>query len=542
MSTVICGNCHNANRDTARFCATCGSTITLVGVNQTGPTAVRSSKTGLLPSNTLLQGRYLVLKKIGQGGMGAVYQTQDIRLTGKFWAVKEMSASIVTDAAEMQRIVNDFQREAQILASLDHPNIPKVVDYFNEAGRYYLVMEYVTGDTLEALLEMRQQPFAEEEVRHWSTQLCDALAYLHTCSPAIVFRDLKPANIMLDQSGRIKLIDFGIVRLFKPDKKKDTTLLGTIGYAAPEQYKGQTTPRSDIYALGVTLHELLTLHDPTTAPLQKLPSVRQTNPNISKEMEQVVSRAVEHSPNKRWSSVREMQTQILGSGSLPNIGTGGIAIPSGHLKKNASTTKVKKRTSRPTTRLIMAAKQLSNEQLAMIVGGIVLAVVVGVWGLAPFIQTNYPMMWNNIPTFLLAGPLTYAAIRRRWVALAVHLPITIIFWLTLWTRMEYAMQGQPLVLSALLSGIALEIGIYYLPQNSTDQDTWQREMGLFAGLGVIAAFSFYLAMGTLAEGFGWFIINPLVWSMAAILGVIAWFVGDLVQEWLKARNIAVPGS
>ena len=212
---------------------------------------------------------------------------------GTYWAVKEMSDAAIVDPIEKARAVAGFQQEAQLLAQLAHPNIPKVTDYFTENNKHYIVMEFVPGETLEDRLVRLQAPCSEQEVRQWSAQLCDVLAYLHSQNPAIIFRDLKPGNIMLTPQGQIKLIDFGIARLFKPGKSSDTQVVGTPGFASPEQYgRGQTDGRSDVYSLGVVLHHLLTLHDPTTTPFA-LPPARQLRPTVSPQMEQILVRATQ---------------------------------------------------------------------------------------------------------------------------------------------------------------------------------------------------------------------------------------------------------
>ncbi|MBM4432104.1 MAG: serine/threonine protein kinase, partial [Chloroflexi bacterium] len=165
---IVCPNpnCRQVNRDHARFCGRCG-----VLLPQIGPAGTSAGLTGLLASNTLLAGRYLIVRKIGQGGMAAVYQARDARLPGKLWAIKEMSDAAIADPAEKQRAVDGFLREAQILASLDHPNVPKIIDAFDHGGNHYLVLEYIDGDTLEALLAARGHPFIEAEVQPWLDQL-----------------------------------------------------------------------------------------------------------------------------------------------------------------------------------------------------------------------------------------------------------------------------------------------------------------------------------------------------------------------------------
>jgi len=172
----------------------------------------------MLPPRSLLAGRYIILRRVGQGGMGAVYQAADTRIAGKMWAVKEMSDAAITDPLEKQQAIAAFQQEARLLSCLNHPGIPRVVDFFSEGGKQYLVMEFVEGQTLEEILAQRRGPFSEQEVYPWLMQLCDVLHYLHSQSPPVIFRDLKPANIMVDRIGQIKLIDFGIARLFKRGK------------------------------------------------------------------------------------------------------------------------------------------------------------------------------------------------------------------------------------------------------------------------------------------------------------------------------------
>jgi serine/threonine-protein kinase len=206
--------------------------------------------------------------------------------------------------------VTAFRQEAQMLAKLSHPNLPAVSDYFSEGGKQYLVMEFVDGDTLEDRLARTSGFLDEAQVVDWATQICDVLSYLHSQQPPVIFRDLKPSNIMVDRSGRVKLIDFGIARLFKPGKSGDTQVMGTPGYAAPEQYgKAQTDPRSDVYSLGVTLHRLLTKYDPADTPFN-LPQTRSLNPKVSSGMAALIERATRTDATARYQSAREMQQAL----------------------------------------------------------------------------------------------------------------------------------------------------------------------------------------------------------------------------------------
>jgi serine/threonine protein kinase len=254
--------------------------------------------------------------------MGAVYLVSDQRLAGKQYALKEMSDQAIADPAERQAALEAFQQEAAMLAALNHANLPQVTDYFTEGGNQYLVMEYVQGQTLEKKLEAARGPLPEPVVRRYAEQLCDVLVYLHGQRPPIIFRDLKPANIMvLPGDKQIKLIDFGIARHFKPGKSKDTQAMGTPGYAAPEQYgKGQSDARTDLYAFGATLHHAITGRDPSTEPF-KFPPVRSYNSIASASFEQLVGRAVMLDPGDRWQSARELQNALFGQ----TAGSSGLA-------------------------------------------------------------------------------------------------------------------------------------------------------------------------------------------------------------------------
>ena len=318
----ICPNCQTTNRDTSRFCMNCATPLegsATGGTPVSGPTSPDSGgsqpnlQTGMMPPESRLQNRYIIVRRLGRGGMGAVYAASDARITGKLWAVKEMSDAAITNPLEKQQAIGAFRQEAEMLARLNHPNLPAVTDFFSEGGKQYLVMELVAGQTLEALLAARPGPFPEAQVLDWVNQLCDVLNYLHNQQPPIVFRDLKPSNIMLEDSGRIKLIDFGIARLFKPGRASDTQAMGTPGYAAPEQYgRGQTDARSDVYSLGVVMHNLLTKHDPSLNPFNFLP-VRQLNPAVSPQVEAVIVRALRANPAERYQSVLEMRAALRGS-------------------------------------------------------------------------------------------------------------------------------------------------------------------------------------------------------------------------------------
>jgi WD40 repeat protein len=267
-SPVYCTSCGAANMQQARFCFGCGKTL------QSGPLAPSGSLTGLLAHNHELNRRYRIIKQVGKGGFGAVYMAADVQLGNRLVAIKEMSQSGLSQQ-DLVEATNAFTREALMLASLSHPNLPRIYEQFTESGRWYLVMDFIEGETLEEYLHRTSHGYLPlSEVLDIGIQLCAVLDYLHTRFTPIIFRDLKPANVMRTSKGHLYLIDFGIARHFKPGQTTDTIALGSPGYAAREQYskaQTQTTPRSDIYSLGATLHQLLTSDDPSLMPFQFAP-------------------------------------------------------------------------------------------------------------------------------------------------------------------------------------------------------------------------------------------------------------------------------
>jgi len=266
------------------------------------------SFTDCLSSNYLLGQRYRIIAPIDKGGMGAVYKAEDMQLGDRFVAVKEMSQSGL-NPQEVKEAADAFKQEAIILAGLQHPNLPRIFAHFEENRRWYLVMEYIEGKTLESRLEKAPNgKLSVKDVLPVGLQLCTVLDYLHTRQPPIIYRDLKPSNIMLTQDEDLYLIDFGIARLFKPGQLKDTVTFGTEGYAAPEQYgKAQTTSAADIYSLGINLHQMLSGNDPTLSPFHFAP----LNLDASYiDLEQLIMRMVEMDKDKRPSSIREIK-QVL---------------------------------------------------------------------------------------------------------------------------------------------------------------------------------------------------------------------------------------
>ena len=234
------------------------------------------SQQAFFPGELLLQAlfrnRYFIMSKVGAGGFGSVYKARDIQSGDRLVAIKEVSLLGLHPQA-MIEATTTFQREVSVLSQLDHPHLPRVYEHFQTPGQWYLVMDFIAGETLEEYQSKAPNGrLLLSEVLDIGMQLCLVLDYLHAQQPPIVFRDLKPANIMRTPAGRLYLIDFGIARYFKPGQAKDTVALGSLGYAAPEQYgKAQTTPRADIYSLGAVLHQLLTANDPSAAPFRFRP-------------------------------------------------------------------------------------------------------------------------------------------------------------------------------------------------------------------------------------------------------------------------------
>ena len=312
-----CPYCNAVNRDGVRFCNNCGKPLPLVPVSTAGQPAAATNTTGatsrsLTPGSRLQGGRYIVKKILGQGGMGAALLATDIRLDSKAVVIKEL-ISDNTDPAQLQEDVRNFKREVATLAHLDHPLIPNVTDHFQEGSRYFMVQEYVEGENLEERMDRVNQPMKEREALGYASEVLDILDYLSQETPPIVHRDIKPANIIVGtKDKRAHLVDFGIARadVVRNVQRKQTSALGTPGYAPPEQYQGNADPRSDLYALAATLHHLLTNRDPRDHPPFTYPPARALNPQLSPDIEKVLSRALINEINQRYQSAAAMKKDI----------------------------------------------------------------------------------------------------------------------------------------------------------------------------------------------------------------------------------------
>jgi serine/threonine protein kinase len=267
-----------------------------------------------LQAGATLENRYLIQSVLGIGGMGAVYRARDMHFPNvtKLVAVKEMVNRAV-DPMVRSTIVRNFEREANLLASLNHRAIPNIYDYFTLNDRSYLVIEYIEGHDLEALINNSNEFISQERVIRWAVELCDVLSFLHNHKPEpVIFRDMKPSNVMINKNDHAVLIDFGIAKHF--DSGQKGTMIGTEGYSPPEQYRGEATPLADLYALGATLHHVLTRRDPRLEPPFSFGErrIRQFNPGISPQLESAIEKALHYNPSDRFQDAISMKDALLG--------------------------------------------------------------------------------------------------------------------------------------------------------------------------------------------------------------------------------------
>jgi serine/threonine protein kinase len=263
---------------------------------------------GPLEPGIVLQHRYEIERLLGGGGMGMVYLARDQRLSRRPCAIKEMVDHFI-DPQQRLEANEYFAREADTLAQLKHPAIPAISDRFDDQNRHYLVMEYVEGRNLEEELAQRGGPLPEGLIIDIARQLCDVLGYLHGLVPPIIYRDMKPSNVMLTGNGRVVLVDFGIARLFKAQRKG--TMIGTLGFAPPEQYQGVADPRSDIYSLAATLHYVVTVRDPEKFPPFSFPPVRELRPEVSSNLAGAIDRSLAYEMGDRPASIQEFRDMLL---------------------------------------------------------------------------------------------------------------------------------------------------------------------------------------------------------------------------------------
>src|SRR6266852_5228717 len=319
-----CSSCGGANSPDDATCFACGQSL-----KTTLPLAAEPTIT-----NRLLKERYRILAEVGKGGFAIVYKAQDTQFGNQLVAIKEIRLSGLRPQ-EVITATEAFNREMLLLSDLRHANLPRIYDHFADAECWYLIMDFIEGKTLEQYLdEVGEACFPIEEVLNIGIQLCTVLDYLHTRQPRIIFRDLKPTNIMLTRNGQLFLIDFGIARRFKPGQAKDTIPFGSPGYAPPEQYgKAQTTPSADIYSLGATLHQLLSGSDPTQTPFNFAPLQWQDQPLLARLETLVLQAQIPRSYKYQPTGIAWQDNTTASPGSTPFAVAGQMIL----LRQPAST-------------------------------------------------------------------------------------------------------------------------------------------------------------------------------------------------------------
>ncbi len=306
--------------------------IDRAGAEAPGVVDLSSGVASPLPEGTVLRDRYRLTNIVGQGGMGNVYRAEDLRLPGRLCAIKEVTPDPHLSQELRDQAHQQFLQEASILAQLDHPNLPKVSDFFSDHNRDYLVMDYVPGKDLKQWLdEARAQNYklGQDTVLGWAAQIIDALSYLHRQSPPVVHRDIKPSNIKLTPDNRIKLVDFGLVKLLSPDETRTITVVqgrGTALYTPLEQYggdSGHTDVRTDIYALGATFYHLLTDYPPPDAKSRflnprNLRPPEQFNDKVSPHVSEAIMWALEMHPDDRPQTIEQFAQALFGHSRRPS--------------------------------------------------------------------------------------------------------------------------------------------------------------------------------------------------------------------------------
>lgn len=505
MNCRWCG-CANI-RDSARFCSTCAAPL-LDGVSLVN-----------YPSGAWLHGRYQIRKLLGAGAMGTVYGALDNALPGRRVAIKELDPQRIGRAEDRQPAEQMFRDEAQTLARLDHPNIPKVSDYFVDGVRQYQVMDFVDGKTVDQILSERHT-LPEHLVITWAKQVCEALNYLHTLQPAVIFRDLKPSNIMVDVNGHVKVIDFGIARRVKIGKRHDTQLMGTPGFAPPEQYgSGQTDARSDIYALCATMYVMLTGYDPAANAFQ-LPDIRTLAP-VSENTAQVISTGLAYNPDQRWQTVQQLATRLTGVPLTPS----GTRPMSG--RASGSPTQLL------STKLLLLTKGWSNAQFVAALAALTALIAATMYLLVPLFK-NYPEILTSVDAGALVAPIVYASVRRRYFAGIAQMVIAGV--VTVVTQFGMGFYGIESVVRTLglvaVSGVLVEVWLAWLPvPHGQSPAQWQREVVWLALLAVIATVSIRIAYGPDYA----FRLTVLVSSLC--FGVLGWLIGDTLHLTLKQKGV-----
>jgi hypothetical protein len=312
-ASLFCDECGAAITSQMIYCNVCrhrlgtSSPHQFIQVTQTTPSFSMTLPAGPLRPDSLLAQRYLIVDQIGQGGFATVFKAKDRYQKNKLVAIKQINLASLSPQ-EMIEATDSYNREIMLLSRLRHDHLPHIYDHFTDPEHWYVVMDYIAGETLEDMLQKtRGGILSIKKSLDIAIALCDVLGYLHQKHPPIIFRDVKPANIMLTPEGQIYLIDFGIARLYRPGQTKDTSPLGSPGYAAPEQYgKAQTTPRSDIYGLGATLQRLITGREPFEILVGGWPQKR----HIPAKLQAYIAHMLERDASLRPQSMAEVMQQL----------------------------------------------------------------------------------------------------------------------------------------------------------------------------------------------------------------------------------------
>ncbi len=494
----------------------------------------------MLQTGSVLQNRYRIARLLGHGGMGAVYRAWDLSLNIPV-ALKELVPEPGIDPATLAQLRAQFQREAQVLAGLVHPSLPRVTDHFEWGGNAYLVMDFVEGESLDTLIA-RQGALPETQVVNWTGQLLDALATCH--AQHIIHRDVKPQNIIIRPDGRAVLVDFGLVKLWDPRHPQTQRIvrgMGTREYASPEHYSlggHHTEPRSDLYSLGATMYHALTGQEPPpavdrwAAPSSFI-NPRRLRADLRPEVESAIMRAMALDLNYRFQGTYEMTTALGGGGGArvgSVVASPQVSVPSkrrvsappvilrdtrwplematamamavagtlalhiiifasslvpqhclglsiGALLVGAvgwfvgdsifqalaqsESTGVAPATSRPTQRLVAftrnLTRQMSTAQQVALLAALLVGAAACAWLLGPLVF-NIPLLWDNVPSYAIAGPLAHAATgRKRWRALIAHTLVTTTGGAVLWTRVGFSYDVGILFLAAATGGFLMEV-------------------------------------------------------------------------------------
>jgi serine/threonine protein kinase len=485
------------------------------------PSYNQSYDTGMLPPTSVVNNRYTILQKAGSGGMGAVYKAIDTHLN-RVCALKEMSFSVAgTSITEKQININNFLQEAEILAKLDHRYIPKVYDHFKYQERYYIAMSFVEGQTLADQMNINNQPLTEGVVKSIAEQLCEVLYYLHTQPKPIIFRDLKPQNIMLQPNGQIKLIDFGIVRFYDVKKKKDTQLLGTPGFAAPEAHNGQTSPRSDIFSFGMTLYHLLTYQEPPDFIKLKTFDPSKNLTNCSTNLQQIIIKAIKPNEKDRWQSTSEMYQVLTGQILPSNFSQVPISSPlspsipiiSPSLSPNVATPGgIRGLTKRLSQVVSKRMHEMTNPQLITISFMLVFGLGFLAWMSNNWLLTNLPFVWDKLPIYYGAGLFAYAISNRRGAIVFVHAPMQLIISYLTWPTFDVFLS----LILGVASGIVMEVTLI-LTKNKL-QPTHAYPLAGVLGL--------FCAMTLWMQSYGTF--DSLELFGVALVGLFAYSLGEIV--------------